>query len=114
MTTPEAGPVTYLLLRGEGNRRTRASPAGSASFLRGAVLHSVSNVCTLVAMLAGLVDEPTSTVLQNAVERETVLALSIDDRERILRALDDPPDGLAELRAVVLREHEWRVREGLV
>ena len=65
-------------------------------------------------MLAGMVDEPTSTVLQNAVERETVLALSIDDRERILRALDDPPDGLAELRAVVLRQHEWRVREGLL
>jgi hypothetical protein len=43
-----------------------------------------------------------------------VLALTIDDREAILRALDDPPDSLAELRGVLLREHEWRVREGLV
>jgi hypothetical protein len=41
-----------------------------------------------------LVDEPTATVLEHA--------------------LDDPPDGLEELRGVLLREHEWRVREGLV
>lgn len=65
--------------------------------------------------LAGLVDEPAATVLGNAIERETVIvALTIEDRWRILRALDDPPDGLAELRGVLLREHEWRVREGLV
>ena len=43
-----------------------------------------------------------------------VLALTIPQRERILRALDDAPDGLAELRGVLLREREWRVREGLV
>jgi hypothetical protein len=43
------------------------------------------------------------------------VALIVVDRESILRALDDPPsDGLAELRAVLLVEHEWRVREGLV
>jgi len=37
------------------------------------------------------------------------------DRETILRALDHPPsDGLADLRGVLLREHEWRVRKGLV
>jgi len=44
----------------------------------------------------------------------TILALTIPDRESILRALDDPPDGLAELRGVLLREHEWRLRQGLV
>ena len=44
-----------------------------------------------------------------------VLALTVVDRESMLRALDDPPsDSLAELRAVLLIEHEWRVREGLV
>ena len=44
-----------------------------------------------------------------------VLALSIDDRMRLLWALDDPPTTpLAELRATLLLEHEWRVREGLV
>ena len=37
------------------------------------------------------------------------------DRERILWALDDVrTDVLAELRGVLLQEHEWRSREGLV
>jgi len=36
--------------------------------------------------------------------------LSITDREAILRVLDDPPHGLAELRGVLLAEHEGRVR----
>jgi len=53
--------------------------------------------------------------LENAYDVECkVLALPIEDRERILRALDDPPAGLAELRGVLLVEHEWRRREGLV
>ena len=54
--------------------------------------------------------------LEDAVPLETkVLALTIPEREMILRALDDPPTtALAELRGVLLREHEWRVREGLV
>jgi hypothetical protein len=44
-----------------------------------------------------------------------VLALTVVDRESILRALDETPtDGLAELRGVLLAEHEWRVREGLL
>jgi hypothetical protein len=43
-----------------------------------------------------------------------VVALTIEDRQRILRALERGfPDGLAELRGVLLREHEGRVREGL-
>ena len=68
-----------------------------------------------VRELAGLVEEPTRGVLEKALELGTIIvALTIDDRERILRALDDPPDGLAELRGVLLREHEWWVREGLV
>ena len=42
-----------------------------------------------------------------------VLALTVVDRESMLRALDEPPtDALAELRGVLLSEHEWRVREG--
>ena len=69
-----------------------------------------------VRELARLVDEPTATMLRNGIDRETVvLALTIDDRERILRALDDrQTDALAELRGVLLTEHEWRRREGLV
>ena len=53
--------------------------------------------------------------LKDAYDLETkVLALTISEREAILRALDDPPEGLAELRGVLLLEHEARVREGLV
>ncbi len=42
-----------------------------------------------------------------------VLALTIPERETIIRALDDAPDGLEELRAVLLQEHVGRKREGL-
>jgi hypothetical protein len=42
-----------------------------------------------------------------------LLALTIDERAITLAALEDPPDGLAELRAVLLNEHQWRQREGL-
>jgi len=69
----------------------------------------------LISELAQIVDEPTASMLERGLEVETkVLALTIVDRERIIRALDDPPAGLAELRGVLLREHEWRVREGVV
>jgi hypothetical protein len=42
-----------------------------------------------------------------------LLAPSIDERMIILSQLEDPSEGLAELRAVLLNEHEWRLREGL-
>jgi hypothetical protein len=68
-----------------------------------------------VSELAGLVDEPTASLLTKALELKTVVrALTIEDRERILLALADPPDGLAELRGVLIAEHEGRVRQGLV
>jgi hypothetical protein len=44
----------------------------------------------------------------------SVVALTIPDREAMVRVLDDPPDGLAQLRGVLLREHVWRRRVGLV
>jgi hypothetical protein len=49
-----------------------------------------------------------------ALPGSKVLALTIPERETIIRALDDPPPGLEELRAVLIREHVWRVRDGLV
>jgi len=61
---------------------------------------------------AGFVD--TAEWLEAAYDREAkIVALTIAEREQIIRALDDPPDGLAELRGMLLAEHEWRVREGL-
>jgi hypothetical protein len=69
-----------------------------------------------VRKLAARVDEPTRTVLENALDRDTIIVgLSIVDREMILEALDDPQtDALSELREALLSEHQWRTREGLV
>ena len=38
---------------------------------------------------------------------------TIGERAIILGQLDDPPDGLAELRGVLTNEHQWRRTEGL-
>jgi hypothetical protein len=43
-----------------------------------------------------------------------VLALTIPERETIIRALDNALPGLEELGTVLLREHVGRVRDGLV
>jgi hypothetical protein len=65
--------------------------------------------------LAELVDEPTASTPHNCLKAgRTTFALTIAEREQILRGLEDCPDGLAELRGVLLAEHEGRVREGLV
>jgi hypothetical protein len=57
----------------------------------------------------------TAEKLETAYDAERrIVALTITDRESILRALEDDPDGLGELRATLLKEHEWRVREGVV
>jgi hypothetical protein len=51
--------------------------------------------------------DDTAARLEDAYDVECkVLALTIPDREAILRALEDCPDGLAELRGVLVREHE--------
>jgi hypothetical protein len=68
-----------------------------------------------VRELITLVDEPTRSLLEKSLALESeIVALTIEDRERILWALDDVrTDALAELRGVLLSEHEWRGREGL-
>ena len=44
----------------------------------------------------------------------TDVALSpAERRDIVLGVLDDAPDPLVELRAVLLKQREWRVREGL-
>ena len=41
-----------------------------------------------------------------------LLALLLDERTLMLSALEDPQE-LAELRGVLLNEHQWRRSEGL-
>lgn len=67
-----------------------------------------------LARLIGDDDPELAERLEDAYGRDVkVLGLDIPEREMILRALDDPPDGLTELRATLLQEHVWRRREGL-
>ena len=64
--------------------------------------------------LARLLDDDPqlATRLEDAWSRDIrVFALTIPERETIIRALDDPPAGLEELRGVLLREHV--ARDGL-
>ena len=67
-----------------------------------------------VQWLAENTDKPTSTRLHRALGYGTrLLALEIHEREQILRALEDCPEPLTQLRATLLQEHTWRRREGL-
>jgi len=66
-----------------------------------------------VRELALLVDEPTTSLLDKALVLGTVvLALTIDDRERILWALDDVRTDACRAARRAIREA--RVRDGLV
>ena len=58
--------------------------------------------------------EKTAGRLEKAIAREaTALGITAADRERILRALDECPESLTELRSEFLRDHEWRVAHGM-
>ena len=50
--------------------------------------------------------------MRAALNETRLLGLDIPQRETF-RMLDDPPEGLTELRAVLLQEHVGRVRDGL-
>jgi hypothetical protein len=66
-------------------------------------------------LVASLVadDEPAATELAGRIARAlelrtTVLALSPVERDLILLQLEEPPEGLAELRGALLRDHHDR------
>ena len=62
-----------------------------------------------VRAFAKLVDEPTRSLLQKSLGLTGIVALTIDDRERMLIALHDAgTDALLELRGVLLFEQEWQ------
>ena len=73
------------------------------------------DVLELARLLREAGFDDTAGRLEDTCDREAkVIALTIPEREQILRALDDPPDGLTELRGVLLDKHEGRLRQGLV
>ena len=45
-------------------------------------------------------------------EEDKMLSLETDDREALLQVLADGPDELAELRSVLLQEHERKLAGG--
>ena len=72
-------------------------------------------VLELVDMLREAGYEQTAERLKWAVRYgDELVGLRIADRLAILDVLEDAPEGLAELRGVLVSEHRWRVRHGLV
>jgi hypothetical protein len=67
-----------------------------------------------VRELARLVEEPPRSLLLKSLALDgDVVPLAIEDRERVLEALDDVrTEALAELRGVLLSEREWRMGWG--
>jgi hypothetical protein len=79
------------------------------------MLAGIPVAAELVAEMADRVEDPAASTLRTALEmNRSTIALTIEEREQILRGLEDCPDGLAELRGVLVREQEWRKPEGLV
>ncbi len=73
------------------------------------------NVADLARLLFAAGYENTGDALLVALDAaQDLIALSVADREAILRVLGDPPMGLAELGGVLLAEHESRAPDGLV
>ena len=77
----------------------------------------ITDDCTLelVKRLRRAAFEHQADTIEGAlVAGQAEVSLTLPDRLAVLTVLDDPPDGLAELRGVLLSEHEWARREGLV
>ena len=63
-------------------------------------------------MRVGRVDDlAAAATIEHGLKMEAqLIALPIDERDAILGALDDPPDGLAELRGVLERDNRDRTQ----
>ncbi|HET9288771.1 MAG TPA: hypothetical protein VFO26_14550 [Gaiella sp.] len=68
----------------------------------------------LLRELARVVDRKLAQRLDTALlYRAKVLGLTVAERESILKALENPPPGLEELRAILLQDSRWRLSERL-
>ncbi len=71
------------------------------------------HVLDLARMLTRDGSDSTARLLLVALTHaQDVVALSVDDRERILVVLDHPPRGLSELRGALFDEVNWRRSAG--
>ena len=72
------------------------------------------HVIEVARMLRDAGSDDTAARLESGYEHQArLLALSVEEPDEILGVLVDCPDGLGELRAVLLQQHEWRRREGI-
>jgi hypothetical protein len=72
------------------------------------------DVLALAGMLARDGSDRTARILLGALVRgRDFVALTADDKERVLAVLDHPPDALAPLRGALFDELNWQ-RSGLV
>jgi hypothetical protein len=81
--------------------------------LAGVPVPAAATVELATMVRAAGADELADRLEQALADDSKLLALTIDERAIILAALEEPPEGLAELRGVLLNEHQWRQREGL-
>jgi hypothetical protein len=72
------------------------------------------HVIELAGKLRAAGCDETAARLESGYEHQAkLLALSVEERDEILAALVDCPDGLGELWATLLQPHEWRLREAI-
>ncbi len=68
----------------------------------------------LLRELTRVVDRNLAQRLDTALlDRAKVLGLTVAEREAILKALENSPPVLEELRAILLQDPRWRVSERL-
>jgi hypothetical protein len=97
-----------------GGYRERATPRLDVMLRLAGTPVDNESALELAALLDVAGHEDVADAIATALEQQRFLMpLTVYDRGAILSVLDDPPEGLAELRGVLLREHEWRRREGL-
>ncbi|MEJ7569385.1 MAG: hypothetical protein WKF41_14100 [Gaiellaceae bacterium] len=94
--------------------RLGATTVSSSSMMLAGIPVPASATAELSDLLRTAGHDQLADRLKRALDDETkLLALSIEERVRVLYVLDDPPADLAELRGVLINEVEWRRREGL-
>jgi hypothetical protein len=82
--------------------------------LAGIDLTEESVLALVVRLRRADLDEQADRIVHELMSMQTEVTLRDPDRIAILTVLDDPPDGLAELRGVLLRERVGAERDGVV
>lgn len=78
------------------------------------MLSGVSVDDRLVRDLAALVGKPLGSKLESALRfRAKIVGLTKEERAAVLRALENPPAELRELRDVLVADDNWKLNQRL-